>query len=49
MGPSGKKDQRVFIRADVDTQYGDIQEALKKLQDFGYYQVALVGEDKGKK
>ena len=49
VGPSGKKDQRVFIRADVDTQYGDIQEALKKLQDFGYYQVALVGEDKGKK
>jgi biopolymer transport protein ExbD len=40
---------RIFIRADVDTDYGDIQEVLKKLQDSGFYQVALVGEDKALK
>lgn len=43
------RDQRVFIRADVNTEYGEVQKVLIKLQDEGFYQVALVGEDKGNK
>jgi len=59
MGPSlkrgvGRRDptkERIYIRADVNTEYGDFLEVMNKLQDNGFYSVALVGEDqnKGKK
>jgi biopolymer transport protein ExbD/biopolymer transport protein TolR len=45
----GKRDpthERVYIRADKDTQYGDFEDVMKTLQDQGFYSVALVGEDK---
>jgi len=45
----GRRDptqERIFIRADQATRYGDFMQAMNALQDSGYYSVALVGEDK---
>jgi biopolymer transport protein ExbD len=45
----GRRDptkERIFIRADQDTRYGDFMQAMNALQDSGFYSVALVGEDK---
>jgi biopolymer transport protein ExbD len=47
----GKRDpahERMYIRADKDTQYGDFLDLMNKLQDNGFYSVALVGEDHSK-
>jgi biopolymer transport protein ExbD len=47
----GKRDpthERIYIRADKDTQYGDFLDLMNKLQDAGFYSVALVGEDHSK-
>ncbi|MEI9965797.1 MAG: biopolymer transporter ExbD [Caulobacteraceae bacterium] len=44
----GKRDptkERIFIRADKDTQYGDFMDVMTSLQDNGYYSVALIGLD----
>jgi|WetSurMetagenome_2_1015567.scaffolds.fasta_scaffold971962_2 biopolymer transport protein ExbD len=44
----GKRDptkERIFIRADKDTIYGDFMNVMNKLQDNGFYSVALVGLD----
>jgi len=38
--------ERIFIRADKDTLYGDFMGVMNMLQDNGFYSVALVGEDK---
>ena len=38
--------ERIFIRADRDTLYGDFMGVMNMLQDNGFYSVALVGEDK---
>jgi biopolymer transport protein ExbD/biopolymer transport protein TolR len=35
---------RIFIRADKGTRYGSFMQVMNKLQDSGYYSVALVGE-----
>jgi len=35
--------ERVYIRADKDTVYGDFMAVMDKLQDNGFYSVALVG------
>ena len=45
----GRRDptqERIFIRADQQTRYGDFMQAMNALQDAGFYSVALVGEDK---
>jgi biopolymer transport protein ExbD len=45
---NGKRDptkERIFIRADKDTIYGDFLGVMDKLQDNGFYSVALVGLD----
>lgn len=45
----GRRDptkERIFIRADEQTRYGDFMQAMNSLQDHGFYSVALVGEDK---
>ncbi|CAN5152316.1 biopolymer transporter ExbD [soil metagenome] len=45
----GRRDptkERIFIRADQQTRYGDFMHAMNSLQDAGFYSVALVGEDK---
>ena len=40
--------ERIYIRSDKDTQYGDFLGLMNKLQDNGFYSVALVGEDNSK-
>jgi TonB system transport protein ExbD (group 1) len=45
---NGRRDptkERIFIRADKDTIYGDFMGVMNKLQDNGFYSVALVGLD----
>ena len=37
--------ERIFIRADQTTRYGDFMQVMNSLQDSGFYSVALVGED----
>jgi biopolymer transport protein ExbD len=38
--------ERIFIRGDQDVLYQDFMDVMNKLQDNGFYSVALVGEDK---
>jgi biopolymer transport protein ExbD len=45
----GKRDpekERIFIRCDRGTLYGTFMQVMNKLQDEGFYSVALIGEDK---
>ncbi len=47
----GKRDptkERIYIRADKDTQYGAFMDVMTTLQDNGYYSVALIGVDQSK-
>jgi TonB system transport protein ExbD (group 1) len=37
--------ERIFIRADKGTRYGTFMNVMNKLQDAGFYSVALVGEE----
>lgn len=37
--------ERIFIRADKDTMYGDFMGVMNMLQDNGFYSVALIGEE----
>jgi biopolymer transport protein ExbD len=37
--------ERIFIRADGDVPYKDFMHLMNKLQDSGFYSVALVGND----
>jgi biopolymer transport protein ExbD len=37
--------ERVFIRCDKDSIYGDFMGVMDKLQDNGFYEVALIGTD----
>jgi biopolymer transport protein ExbD len=46
IGGSNPTNMRVFIRGDQDLQYQDFMGVMNKLQDNGFYSVALVGEDK---
>ena len=41
--------ERIFIRGDVDMEYGKFMEVMNQLQDSGFYSVALIGEDKNGK
>jgi len=43
----GKKDTRVFLRADKVVPYGDLIEVMNLLRSAGYLKVALVGLEKG--
>ncbi|MFN3932778.1 MAG: biopolymer transporter ExbD [Brevundimonas sp.] len=45
IGNSTPSDERIFIRADQTTRYGDFMQVMNALQDSGFYSVALVGED----
>jgi biopolymer transport protein ExbD len=42
----GKKDTRVFLRADKIVPYGDLIEVMNLLRGAGYLKVALVGLEK---
>jgi len=37
------KEQRVFLRADKQVDYGELMEVMNRLRDSGYLKVALVG------
>jgi len=37
---------RVFIRGDMDMEYGKFLDLMNTMQDNGFYSVALVGEDR---
>ena len=39
------EEERIVIRADQGTRYGDFMQVMNALQDNGFYSVALVGED----
>ena len=41
------KDQRIFMRADKQVDYGALMEIMNKLRAAGYLKVALVGLDAG--
>jgi TonB system transport protein ExbD (group 1) len=42
---SGRKDERIFLRADKSVSYGDLMEVMNTLRNAGYLKVALVGLD----
>jgi biopolymer transport protein ExbD len=46
IGTRDPSKERIFIRADQQTRYGDFMQTRNALQDAGFYSVALVGEDK---
>jgi biopolymer transport protein ExbD len=46
-GISQPTEERVFVRADEQVRYIQFMEVLNALQDGGYYQIALIGEDFG--
>ena len=45
IGTRNPEEERIFIRADTTTRYGDFMQLMNALQDNGFYSVALVGED----
>lgn len=45
IGRRNATEERIFIRADQQTRYGDFMQVMNALQDSGFYSVALVGED----
>ncbi|WP_204270282.1 biopolymer transporter ExbD, partial [Klebsiella aerogenes] len=42
---SGRKDERIYLRADRTVSYGDLMEVMNTLRNAGYLKVALVGLD----
>ena len=45
LGERDPSKERIFIRADKNTVYGDFMGVMNKLQDAGFYSVALQGTD----
>ena len=45
IGARNPDEERIFIRADQTTRYGNFMQVMNALQDAGFYSVALVGED----
>src|SRR5262245_19016110 len=41
----GKKDERIYLRADKAVSYGDLLEVMNLLRNAGYLKIALVGLD----
>ena len=41
----GKKDERIFLRADKTVPYGELMQAMNLLRTAGYLKVALVGAE----
>jgi biopolymer transport protein ExbD len=42
----GRKDERIYLRADKSVSYGDLMEVMNLLRGSGYLKVALVGLDR---
>jgi biopolymer transport protein ExbD/biopolymer transport protein TolR len=45
IGVRNPAEERIFIRTDKDVLYGQFMDLMNKLQDNGFYSVALVGLD----
>jgi biopolymer transport protein ExbD/biopolymer transport protein TolR len=45
-GAQDPQNMRIFIRGDKQMEYQDFMAVVDKLQDSGFYSIALVGEDK---
>ncbi|MDI7774944.1 TonB system transport protein ExbD [Asticcacaulis sp. EMRT-3] len=45
IGQRDPEEERIFIRADKGTRYAEFMKVMNKLQDAGFYSVALEGED----
>lgn len=45
IGSRNPDQERIFIRGDQGTRYGDFMQVMNALQDNGFYSVALVGEE----
>ena len=45
IGGSDPTAERIFIRADADVLDGNFMEVMNELQDNGYFQIGLIGED----
>ena len=45
IGTRNPEKERIFIRADKQTIYGDFMAVMNTLQDNGFYSVALIGTD----
>ncbi|MCP3367487.1 TonB system transport protein ExbD [Bradyrhizobium cajani] len=41
----GRKEERIYLRADKAVSYGDLMEVMNTLRNAGYLKVALVGLD----
>ncbi|MBH5401814.1 TonB system transport protein ExbD [Bradyrhizobium sp. CNPSo 4010] len=41
----GRKDERIYLRADKAVSYGELMEVMNTLRNAGYLKVALVGLD----
>ena len=41
----GRKDERIFLRADKAVSYGELMEVMNLLRNAGYLKIALVGLD----
>jgi len=48
IGARDPDQERIFIRCDRQTRYAEFMKVMNKLQDNGFYSVALVGEDNNK-
>ena len=48
IGARNPDEERIFIRCDKGTRYADFMKVMNKLQDNGFYSVALQGEDDAK-
>ncbi len=45
IGQRDPDQERIYIRCDKQTRYAEFMKVMNKLQDNGFYSVALVGED----
>jgi len=45
IGARNPDEERIFIRCDKQTRYAEFMKVMNKLQDNGFYSVALQGED----
>jgi biopolymer transport protein ExbD len=48
IGSRNPEKERIFIRADKQTIYGDFMAVMNTLQDNGFYSVALIGTDQNR-
>jgi len=46
IGKREPEKERIYIRADKGVLYGTFMQVMNKLQDEGFYSVALIGEDR---